>query len=91
MREGGRVRGIDDRSVEDRREAVLLEHPPPRPLVREEAELGREADVRERHPVADEIRPPRMERPADPAEVRVERVARSRLDLGGDRAAEQRQ
>src|SRR5688572_7457087 len=91
MCEGPGVRRVAPHAVEDRREASLLERLPPRSLVREERELGDEADVGEGDLLADQEAAFRKQRSADPAEISGERVARSRLNLGGYDSVEQRQ
>ena len=54
MREGPGVPRVTPHPVEDRREASSFEHVSPCSLVREECELGDEADVGESDPLADQ-------------------------------------
>src|SRR5262249_55634515 len=67
------------------------EHVSSRPLVREERELGNEADVGEGDLLADQEAALRKERSTDPAEIGGERLPGSRLNLGGDGSVEERQ
>src|SRR5262245_24492283 len=91
MREGPGVSRVTPHPVEDRREASSFEHVSPCSLVREERELGDEADVGESDLLADQEVALRKERQADPAEIGGECIPGSRLNLGRNGSIEQRQ
>src|SRR4030095_10957769 len=69
MREGPGVPRVAPHPVEDCREASSFEHVSPCSLVREERELGDEADVGESDLLADQEVALRKERQAEPAEI----------------------
>src|SRR6266542_2890432 len=91
MREGLRVCGVAPDAVENRREASSLERVPPCPFVREERQLGDEADVGEGQSLADQEAALRKQGSTAPAEIGREPVPGSRLNLGGYGSVEQRQ
>src|SRR5262245_22878509 len=91
MREGLRIGGGAPHAVENRREVFSFERVPPRQLVREERQLGDEADVGEGESVANQEAALRKERSTDPAEIVGERLPGSGVNLGGYGPIEQRQ